>query len=144
MKKLWSLETQVNLIFTLRHAHLCFLRAILDNLGVRKFFILEWGVPLKSKGYSLNSILPQSKKFWSSETQINLIFALRHAHLYFLCGNLCDNRIKKIFNWALWIPWEILGKTIDANEKTLILRNSDKPYNCVEACLSLLPECNSW
>ena len=80
-KKFWSSELQINLIFTSMRAHLCFLSATLDENRVKIFFIwdsegtlrIQWGLIGKSM-----------KKFWSLETQINLIFTLRHVHLYFL------------------------------------------------------------
>jgi hypothetical protein len=110
------LKIQINLIFTLYQAHLDFLCWDLDNNRVTIFF--KWApwdpmrIPRKTSSTNV-------KKFWSSKTQRNLISALRRVHLYLLCWDLDDNRVKNFFKWVPWDPMGIPGETSGTNVKKL-------------------------
>ena len=140
-KQFWSPETQINLIFTLRHAHLYFLNRILCDKRVKKFFIWDSRGTPQIQGLLIGKSI---KKFWSSETQINLIFGLRLASLCILSAILDDNRVKIFFHLGLWrYSWNPMG-THWVNDKSMkkscVLENSNKPYIYVETCSSSLPK----
>ena len=69
----------------------------------------------ETQWYSSNTVASQWKKLWSSKTQRNLIFMLKHAHLYFLSAILDDNRVKIFFQWYSMR----LNGLIELNEKPM-------------------------